>query len=101
MERIKFYDEVRNGIQRYLPAGYREYQVWIEEKEILGNKKAMFCIYKEGISTMPHLDMEEYLKRVQDGEKLQGVLIDMAVDYARVLSKCRAECCERSTQQIR
>lgn len=99
MERIEFYDEVRNGIQKYLPVGCRGYQVWITESEITGGKKALFCLYNGKHSSMPFLDMETYLKRVQDGAELSGVLIDMAVDYARELAMRREKSCDEKLQQ--
>lgn len=89
MERSEFYGSVKEGIQKYLPIGYRGYQVHIDETENYGGKKAVFSMRKEGNGEMPFLDVEEYLARAQKGEEMQGVLIDLAVDYAKAVSKCR------------
>ena len=78
MNREKFYQMIGTGIRRYLPMGYQEYQVHIKEAEISGEKK--------GMKHMPVMSLETYLDRVKGGEDEKAVLIDIAVDYARMVS---------------
>ena len=92
MNRAEFYQMIGTGILRYLPMGYQEYQVHIKETEISGEKNALLVIEKEGIKNMPVMSLETYLDRVKGGEDEKAVLIDIAVDYARMVSiQCRSQ----------
>ena len=86
MNREKFYQMIGTGIRRYLPMGYQEYQVHIKEAEISGEKKALLVMEKEGMKHMPVMSLETYLDRMKGGEVEKAVLIDIAVDYARMVS---------------
>ena len=92
MNRAEFYQMIGTGIRRYLPMGYQEYQVHIKEAEISGEKNALLVMEKEGIKNMPVMSLETYLDRVRGGEDEKAVLIDIAVDYAKI---GRASCRER------
>ena len=83
MNRAEFYQMIGTGIRRYLPMGY---QVHIKEAEISGEKNALLVMEKEGIKNMPVMSLETYLDRVKGGEDEKAVLIDIAVDYARMVS---------------
>ena len=92
MNRAEFYQMTGTGILRYLPMGYQEYQVHIKETEISGEKNALLVMEKEGIKNMPVMSLETYLDRVKGGEDEKAVLIDIAVDYARMVSiQCRSQ----------
>ena len=86
MNREKLYQTIGAGIRRYLPMGYQEYQVHIKEAEISGEKNALLVMEKEGMKHMPVMSLETYLDRVEGGEDEKAVLIDIAVDYARMVS---------------
>ena len=92
MNRAEFYQMIGTGILRYLPMGYQEYQVHIKETEISGEKNALLVMEKEGIKNMPVMSLETYMDRVKGGEDEKAVLIDIAVDYARMVSiQCRSQ----------
>lgn len=92
MNRAEFYQMIGTGILRDLPMGYQEYQVHIKETEISGEKNALLVMEKEGIKNMPVMSLETYLDRVKGGEDEKAVLIDIAVDYARMVSiQCRSQ----------
>ena len=59
MNRIEFYQMIGTGIRRYLPMGYQEYQV---------------------------MSLEPYLDRVEAGMDEDVALVDIAVDYAKMVS---------------
>ena len=58
----------------------------IKEMDISGEKNALLVMGKEGIKNMPVMSLETYLDRVKGGEDEKAVLIDIAVDYARMVS---------------
>lgn len=86
MNRIEFYQMIGTGIRKYLPMGYQEYQVHIKEAEIREKKNALLVLEKEGIKNMPAMSLEPYLARVQAGADERAVLIDITVDYAKMVS---------------
>lgn len=86
MNRIEFYQMVGTGIRRYLPMGYQEYQVHIKEAEISGKKNALLILEKEGVKNMPVMSLEPYLDGMEAGMDEKAVLIEIAVDYARIVS---------------
>lgn len=89
MNRVEFYQMIGTGIRKYLPMGYQEYQVHIKEAEISGEKNALLIMEKEGIKNMPVMSLETYLDRVERSEDEKAVLIDIAVDYAKMVSMQR------------
>lgn len=89
MERSAFYDAVRKDLLSYLPVGFQGYQVWIREVDTSEGKQADVCIYNHENSAMPFLNIEAYYKQIVNGADVQGVLIDMAVAYAKKMSLCR------------
>lgn len=86
MNRIKFYQMIGTGIRRYLPMGYQEYQVHIKEAEISEKKYALLVLEKEGVKNMPVMSLETYLDRIEAGRDEKAVLIDIAVDYIKMVS---------------
>lgn len=86
MNRLEFYQMIETGIRRYLPIGYQGYHVHIKEAEISGRKNALLAMEKEGIKNMPAMSLEPYQDRVQAGADERAVLIDIAVDYAKMVS---------------
>ena len=86
MNRAEFYQMIGTGIRKYLPMGYQEYQVHIKEAEISREKNHLLLMEKEGIKNMPLMHLETYLHRVKGGEDEKAVLINIAVDYARMVS---------------
>lgn len=93
MNRIDFYQMVGSKLRRYLPVGYQEYQTHIKEAEISGKKYALLILEKEDVKIMPVLSLEPYLERVEGGMDENAVLIDAAVDYAKMVSlQNRGQC---------
>lgn len=89
MNRAEFYQRIRTGIGRYLPMGYQKYQVHIKETEVGDRKHALLKLEKEGIHTMPTMSLESYLSRRESGMDENSVLIEIAVDYAKLVSMQR------------
>lgn len=86
MNRLEFYQMVVIGIRRYLPLGYQKYSVHIKEVTISERLYSLLILEKEEIQNMPVMSMEPYLDRVKEGEDEQSVLIDLAVDYVKMVS---------------
>lgn len=86
MNRIEFYQMIGTGIRRYLPMVYQEYQVHIKEAEISEKKNALLVLEKEGVKNMPVMSLEPYLDRVEAGMDEDVALVDIAVDYAKMVS---------------
>lgn len=86
MNRIEFYQMIGTGIRRYLPMGYQDYQVHIKEAEISEKKNALLVLEKEGVTNMPVMSLEPYLDRVEAGMDEDVALVDIAVDYAKMVS---------------
>lgn len=83
MKRLDFYNAVRYGIKSYLPMGYKDYEIHIQEKRIAGEKIATFTLQRADAGKMPVVELDEYFERIQAGADPQQTIIDLAVDYTR------------------
>lgn len=86
MNRVEFYQMIGNGIRRCLPEKYRDYPVSIKETEISGKMKALMLVEKTEMNHMPVMNLEPYWDRVETGQAVSTVLVDVAADYARMIS---------------
>lgn len=84
MNRIEFYQIIRARLRQYLPFGYQEYAIHINEVTFSERKYALLLLEKEGIKNMPVMSLEPYLDRVESGSDETAVLIDIALDYVRM-----------------
>lgn len=86
MNKLEFYQKIGTEIRKYLPFGYQEYSIHIKEMEISERKYALLILEKEGVKNMPVMSLEPYLDRVENGGDETAVLIDIAVDYVKMVS---------------
>lgn len=86
MNKIEFYQLIEARLRQYLPLGYQEYAIHINEVTFSERKYALLLLEKEGIKNMPVMSLEPYLDRVESGSNETAVLIDIAVDYIKMIS---------------
>ena len=86
MNKLEFYQKIGTEIRKYLPFGYQKYSIHIKEMEISERKYALLILEKEGVKNMPVMSLEPYLDRVENGGDETAVLIDIAVDYVKMVS---------------
>lgn len=85
MNRIEFYQVIAAGLQQYLPLGYQECPLYISEAILSERKYALLLLEKEGIKNMPVMSLEPYIDRVESGDDAMATLIDIAVDYFKMV----------------
>lgn len=85
MRRAEFYKCVKDSVRNYLPFGFRQMPVLIQEYEQAGQKTALMTL--QGNGRMPMLSLERYLQSVEQGEKPEQTMIRIGVDYSKHLAK--------------
>lgn len=84
MKKIEFYQIIVERLRQYLPFGYQEYTIHINEVTFGERKYALLLLEKEGIKNMPVMSLEPYLDRVESDSDETAVLMDIALDYVRM-----------------
>lgn len=95
MNRLDFYERVRDSVRNYLPMGFRQMPVLIHETEQAGQTTALMTL--QGSRKMPVMSLEKYLKNMEQGEKPEQTMIRIGVDYTKHLSRERktSRACQR------
>lgn len=95
MNRLDFYERVRDSVRNYLPMGFRQMPVLIHETEKAGQTTALMTL--QGNRKMPVMSLEKYLESMEQGEKPEQALIRIGVDYTKHLARERkvSRTCQR------
>lgn len=87
VERLEFYSNVKDTVRNYLPLGFKQFPVLIQEIDHAGQKTALMTL--QGEKRMPVMSLEQYLKSMEQGEKPEQTMIRIGVDYTKHLSRER------------
>lgn len=99
MNRIVFYDLVAKSIDRYLPEKYKKMPMMIKEEEILGVKTAFLAVKDKNGDYIAPLNMEPYLRKMQDGTWIQQVIKEMAEDYVKQIPPSKTKKKDRGEER--
>ncbi len=87
MNRSDFYESVKDSVRNYLPLGFKQFPVLIQEFNHAGQKTALMTL--KGEKRMPVMSLEKYLKNMEQGERPEQTMIRIGVDYTKHLSRER------------
>lgn len=95
MNRLDFYASVKDTVRNYLPLGFKQFPVLIQEINHAGQKTALMTLQSE--RRMPVMSLERYLKSMEQGERPEQTMIRIGVDYTKHLSRERkaSRACQR------
>lgn len=83
--REEFFEEIKDGILAYMPEG----NGWkVDIRETLKNNDQILHalnITREGQSVVPNLYLEPFFEKVEKGEDLENVCVEVASTYTRAL----------------